>query len=623
LTDFTTSLQSALSPDYTLERELTGGGMSRVFVATDTSLGRKVVVKVLPPELAAGVNHERFRREIQIAAQLQHPHIVPLLSAGEQMTLIWYTMPFIQGHSLREALSRGDKFSVRDAVRILHEVAEALDYAHGLGVIHRDIKPGNVLLLGTHALVTDFGVSKAISAAMPQSGYTSAGMAIGTPAYMAPEQIAADPSADHRMDLYALGLLAYEILTGDVPFKEASPQQTMAAQLTRDPVPVESIRGDVPPALAALIKRLLAKLPDDRPATAAEVVLQLDDISVSSGPSFAPIRRTTRPSRMRAAALALASVGIVATAWVLGQKSGGELTAEVLRDSIAAAESLQAVAPMAAILTREDSIAIARAVASRVRERPAPSSSGRPGSAASPTSPTSPTSSTSPAAPASPTAPTALTDVAAMTAFADSIRLQVQRIVLDSLLLLQTRTAAMPVAMIGASGAPTASASPSTSPARPVGPRRVVIAAPRGSRNRPDLDAIATTLADSLWRALDAHPDYIAVPADSAAAVLRESRTVNTVQERLDASLIVSISLVPARDSVVRLVQLRDLSARTGFGLRVVTHTAPIADPTAGVGKLVAETLQGLAEMERAQRFVRGTREAPEPPRPPRTPVRP
>jgi serine/threonine protein kinase len=229
LSEFAALLQSALAPQYTLERELTGGGMSRVFVATDVALGRKVVVKVLPPELAAGVNHERFRREIQVAAQLQHPHIVPLLSAGEKGTLIWYTMPFIAGHSLREGLARGDKYSVKDVVRILRDVAEALDYAHGMGVIHRDIKPGNVLLLGSHALVTDFGVAKAISAAMPSSGFTSAGMAIGTPAYMAPEQIAADPAADHRMDLYALGLLGYEMLTGQVPFKEDSPQKTMAA----------------------------------------------------------------------------------------------------------------------------------------------------------------------------------------------------------------------------------------------------------------------------------------------------------------------------------------------------------------------------------------------------------
>ncbi|HRN54438.1 MAG TPA: serine/threonine-protein kinase, partial [Gemmatimonadaceae bacterium] len=287
MSEFTAQLQAALAPSYTLERELTGGGMSRVFVATDTTLGRKVVIKVLPPELAAGVNHERFRREIQVAAQLQHPHIVPLLSAGEQGALIWYTMPYIHGQSLRETLARGERIAVKDVLRILHEVAEALEYAHGMGVIHRDIKPGNVLMQGPHALVTDFGVSKAISAAMPQSGYTSAGMAIGTPAYMAPEQIAADPAADHRMDLYALGLLGYELLTGKVPFKEASPQQTMAAQLTRDPEPVERSRPDVPVALRHLLSQLLQKAPSDRPASASDVVAALDAIGNGSGETLA------------------------------------------------------------------------------------------------------------------------------------------------------------------------------------------------------------------------------------------------------------------------------------------------------------------------------------------------
>jgi len=150
---FSNTLQAALGPEYSLESELPGGGMSRVFVASDVQLGRKVVVKVLPPELAAGVNHERFRREIQVVAQLQHPHIVPLLAAGEQGSLIWYTMPYINGHSVREAIARGEKFGIRDVVRIMRNVADALDYAHGLGVIHRDIKPGNVLLLASHALV--------------------------------------------------------------------------------------------------------------------------------------------------------------------------------------------------------------------------------------------------------------------------------------------------------------------------------------------------------------------------------------------------------------------------------------------------------------------------------------
>src|SRR6185503_13401351 len=177
MTDFADHLQSALGANYQLDRELTGGGMSRVFVAVDLVLGRKVVVKVLPPELAAGVNRERFRREIQVAAQLQHPHIVPLLSAGEQGDLLWYTMPYIEGESLRAALERKRHFTVREIVRILHDVVDALAFAHQRGVIHRDIKPANILTQGAHALVADFGVAKAISAALPSTGLTSAGIA--------------------------------------------------------------------------------------------------------------------------------------------------------------------------------------------------------------------------------------------------------------------------------------------------------------------------------------------------------------------------------------------------------------------------------------------------------------
>src|SRR5262249_26475543 len=196
MTEFAEHLQNALGANYQLDRELTGGGMSRVFVAVDRVLGRNVVVKVLPPELAAGVNRDRFRREIQVAAQLQHPHIVPLLSAGEQGDLLWYTMPFIEGESLRAALERKRTFNSRDVMRILHDVVDALAFAHERGVIHRDIKPANILTQGSHALVTDFGVAKAISAALPMSGLTSAGIAIGTPAYMAPEQLAGDSAAD-------------------------------------------------------------------------------------------------------------------------------------------------------------------------------------------------------------------------------------------------------------------------------------------------------------------------------------------------------------------------------------------------------------------------------------------
>ena len=201
---------------YLLERELGGGGMSRVFLAHERALGRKVVVKVLLPELAAGVNVERFRREIQLAAQLQHPHIVPLLSAGEAEGLPYFVMPFVTGESLRKRVAREGEFPIAETVRILRDVVSALAYAHGYGVVHRDVKPDNVLLSGGVAVVTDFGVAKAVSASSEPgaTGLTSLGVALGTPAYMAPEQATASPQTDHRADIYALGVVAYEMLTG-------------------------------------------------------------------------------------------------------------------------------------------------------------------------------------------------------------------------------------------------------------------------------------------------------------------------------------------------------------------------------------------------------------------------
>ena len=275
-------LKDALGDAYTIERELTGGGMSRVFVAREHALGREVVIKVLPPDLAAGVNRERFRREVQMAARLSHPYIVPLLHAGEHGELLWFTMPYIAGESLRTTIERQGALPITEVVRLLHDVVEALAYAHSRGVIHRDIKPANILTDGHHALVTDFGVAKALSAALPSmgpAGHTTSGMAIGTPAYMAPEQLAADPDADHRMDIYAVGLLAYELLTGESPFSAPSPTATMTAQLTRIPEPLHKMRPEVPPALSALVQHCLAKAPHDRPADARAILTELDKIS--------------------------------------------------------------------------------------------------------------------------------------------------------------------------------------------------------------------------------------------------------------------------------------------------------------------------------------------------------
>jgi serine/threonine-protein kinase len=309
VSDFQQRLQAALAADFRIERELGGAGMSRVFVATELALGRRVVVKVLPPDLAAGVNVERFRREIQLAAQLQHPHIVPLLAAGDDAGLLWFSMPYIDGESLRGTLTRQQRLSARDVVRILHDVVDALAYAHASGVVHRDIKPDNILTSGMHALVTDFGVAKALSVASPLQGGTTTGMAIGTPAYMAPEQLAADPAADHRVDLYAVGLLAYELLTGKAPFTGSSPQATLAAQLTKVPAPPHLSFSDIPEPLSALIMHCLEKDAAKRPQSAQALLTELDALpAMSSGATLAPRRARPRPALLMAGLAAVAAV---------------------------------------------------------------------------------------------------------------------------------------------------------------------------------------------------------------------------------------------------------------------------------------------------------------------------
>jgi tRNA A-37 threonylcarbamoyl transferase component Bud32 len=279
-------LQTALGRAYLLERELGGGGMSRVFLALETALDRKVVVKVLLPELAAGVNVDRFRREIQLAAQLQHPHIVPLLAAGEADELPYFIMPFVVGESLRARVAREGELPISETVRILRDVVSALAYAHARGVVHRDVKPDNVLLSGGVAVVTDFGVAKAVSASSDikgAGGVTSLGVALGTPMYMAPEQATASPQIDHRADLYALGVVTYEMLTGQPPFAGRSPQAVLAAQVVEDPQPVERRRPAVPPMLASLVNDCLAKRPADRPQSAGDVLHVLDAIATPSG----------------------------------------------------------------------------------------------------------------------------------------------------------------------------------------------------------------------------------------------------------------------------------------------------------------------------------------------------
>src|SRR2546426_5892581 len=290
--------------------------MSRVFVAEETALDRKVVIKVLPPETAAQVSLERFKREILLAAKLQHPHIVPLLTAGESNGLPYFTMPFVDGESLRVRLARHGELPVNHAIRMLREIASALAYAHEHGIVHRDIKPDNVLLSGGSAMVTDFGVAKALSASSnaEHGGITSLGVALGTPAYMSPEQASADPSVDHRADIYSLGVVAYELLTGQPPFAGRTPQNLLAAHVTEAPEAITRRRASLPPALAALVMRCLEKRPADRPQSASEVVHALDDITPRGG--------SRRWGAIAAAAAAVVLVIVIAS-WLLATRTGG------------------------------------------------------------------------------------------------------------------------------------------------------------------------------------------------------------------------------------------------------------------------------------------------------------
>lgn len=287
-------LQRELGDLYTLERELPRGGMSRVFVAMENALRRHVVVKVLSPELVATLSAERFKREIKLAARLQHPHIVPLLSAGQAGMHLYYTMPLVDGESLRERMNRDRPMPLEDVCVILKEVASALAYAHTEGVVHRDIKPENVMFFHGTAVVLDFGIGKALSAAAQgneTSGIriTTAGMSLGTPTYVAPEQAAGDPSLDHRADLYALGVVAYEMITGHPPFTGRSTHQIIAAHVKQLPEPIAKRRADVPAPLSGIVMQCLEKQPPRRPQSGEEILAALAGATTGSGGVGGPV----------------------------------------------------------------------------------------------------------------------------------------------------------------------------------------------------------------------------------------------------------------------------------------------------------------------------------------------
>lgn len=315
-------LQESLGSAYTIDRELGGGGMSRVFLATENRLSRKVVVKVLSSDLAAGVSADRFEREIQLAAQLQQANIVPLLATGDTNGLPYFTMPFVEGESLRARIAAQRTFSITECVSILRDVARALSYAHAAGVAHRDIKPDNVLLSHGAAVVTDFGIAKAISDARSEHGgpsLTATGTSLGSPAYMAPEQIAGDPSVDHRADIYAFGCMAYEMLTGRPPFTAETMQRVLGLHLTATPEPIATLRPGVPLSLVALVMQCLAKDPADRPQSAASMGTALESVSTSdtSAPSLPAPGASSRTKRPLAAIAAIIVVVAASGAAVL------------------------------------------------------------------------------------------------------------------------------------------------------------------------------------------------------------------------------------------------------------------------------------------------------------------
>jgi hypothetical protein len=416
------------------------------------------------------------------------------------------------------------------------------------------------------------------------------------------------------MDLYALGLLAYEMLTGHVPFKEDSPQKTMAAQLTREPEPITNSRADVPEALTRLTSRLLAKQPEDRPQVAAEVVTILDDIAMSSGQTLAPLRPVSKPSFLRIGGVIAAGAAVVAVAWAAGERQGTEQASTFVRDSLAAAETAQVVPQASAFLTREDSMAIAKAVAERMQQRmptaapataPAPAT-GAAGKVAGTGATVTATGDLARAVIAA--------DSVRLVVMADSIRALIQREVLDSIVMLSSRLGPNAVRLGAASKElalateAAATATAAAAPQRQVQfvsprgePRRVVVAMPRPSRDRPDLDIVGRTLADSLRVGIDKHPRYVVVPADSVAMALRESRTVNAVQEKLKADLIVSISLRPVGDSVERIISIRDLAAPQGSNNRVLISGASAKAPAAATQEIVPEVLRLMFDIERAR----------------------
>ena len=277
-------LQTALGQSYQVERELAPGGMSRLFLAIERSLDRRVVVKVLPPELASEVSAQRFQRETLVTAKLQHPHILPVLSAGASDGLLYYVTPYVAGESLRHRLALEGALPIEETIRLLRDVADALAFAHALGVVHRDLKPDNIFLQHGHAILADFGIARAVEQAArgaPADRLTPTGSGLGTPGYMAPEQLAGEADVDARADIYAMGVVAYEMLAGHAIFRGLTAAQLLVAHFTATPEPIATQREHVPPELASLVMRCLEKTPGDRWQSVHDLQPSLQELVVS------------------------------------------------------------------------------------------------------------------------------------------------------------------------------------------------------------------------------------------------------------------------------------------------------------------------------------------------------
>ncbi len=312
------ALPKVLGDRYRIEREIGRGGMARVFLALDTKHNRNVAVKVIRPELAASLGRERFLREIAIAARLRHPNIVPLYDSGDADGVLYFVMPFEDGESLRQRIEQGTAMPASEYVSVLRDVARALAYAHEQGVVHRDVKPDNVMLSGGAAVVTDFGIAKAVSVAQGDSSgtvttLTQTGSGVGTPTYMAPEQAIGDPATNHRADIYAFGCVAYELITGRPPFHDLPAHQIVAAHVALPPIPIREVQANVSDSLATLVMQCLAKDPDARPQTGKALLDVLERGQATSPPAGASGSVVqSRTARMRTRSLLLIGAALAA-----------------------------------------------------------------------------------------------------------------------------------------------------------------------------------------------------------------------------------------------------------------------------------------------------------------------